>query len=227
VLSFLPPTALLAVSYFWGYVFYQAHLSELGLDSGLFPQSTPEVYIQTVMAVLAVISRPMQWLAHVFASWAVVLAAVMVVLILLAAWLSTRRPIRQWWHRFRIRRRLQSGPDDDPLFLRRASRWSLIACLVILGPIFAVTAIALAGLAMIAPPLFAGKAQAHDELSRKAYETWPRVSWVGEGGKTNVAHLVRCSDRWCGVILDGQAVAIPSSLVKRIDASVSDVTAGH
>jgi hypothetical protein len=208
----------LAFAYLWGYAFHQGYFSRLGFNPDLFPLPTPEIYIQAFMAGIEVVFRPLQWLGQIPLVDVIVVLLALAGVVVLASWVSTWRAVREWWQRRRIRRHLESGAENLPLFLRRALHWMLVPGTFFATLFVGLLTLALCVLFIIGVPLSAGKAHAQSDLARKIYDSWPRTTWSGEDAKPHAGRLVSCSDHWCGVIEDGQAVVIPPSIVKRIDA---------
>jgi|GEM_PF-6431560 len=214
----LSSSVVFGVAYLWGFAYHQADLSAWGFDPALFPISTQETYVVSFLAFITVLSYPLMWLNQVMTAWGVSVFAGAMLLPFVAAWISTRRRVRDWTRRLR---RFMCRPDEaESSGFRRAARWAFMFWCAIFGVPLAMAVLAMASLIVLGPPLAAARARAHDGWTQKVFEKWPAVKWADEAGKWNEGNLKTCSAMWCAIVQDGHAIAVPLAAVRKVEGPV-------
>lgn len=200
---------LLAVGYLWGVIYRDTRVESWGFHSYAMSMSPQEVYIQAFNAGESVLRWPREWV-DATPRWIIyfVLTPGVLVIALLG---STRfgDAIVRWRDRWRERPRRVISERA-----RRAAQWGFHALGVILfWPILLYGSGAVM-VFLIAPPLYAAKADAARGWEMADYKKWDTAVWTTSDGEKREGFVYGCNDVDCAILQgDGQAYVVPRGQV--------------
>ena len=212
--SLVPAAAVLAFFYFCGLDFYQENLNAWGFDASLFPINTQEVYVQALVAMVALGNMLMERIAQAI-GWLIVAAVALIVIDaiptrrLLATLRQTRvgRLVQDWSTPTNRRTPLMTGVGN-----------LVIGVLAIAGGLLVV-------LGLSAVLSSAAHRTAQRAWDQQAFATWPTITWTESNGAVVAGHLKTCSDKWCAVIQENRARVVAVIQVKNIE-KIAPVSSG-
>lgn len=213
------PPIFLAVSYLWGYIYYETRLNEWGFNPEQFPITIQRTYVEAFAGSYVLLTRGLTLFIEAISPH--IIAVIFGVLIIAASclalsWIASNKFVQRRIIQLRAHNALRMGHSRPPTFVQRG----INGFLLVIATLFAVLLVHILAVSLmiilVTPPLTLAKANARDAAMHKDYEGWPVVTWVSETGQLATGFLMTCSDHWCGIVQDKQSVVVPANQVKRI-----------
>jgi len=213
------PPIFLAVSYLWGYIYYQSQLDAWGFSLEQFPITVQRTYVEAVLSFLMLLTHVGTILEKIISPHALmfVLAVLgMAGICVVISWGWSHKFVQRRVTQHLARRALAQEHSQPPTFVKRGISWFSVGATCLLAVPLVYVAILSVMVIIVMPPLAVAKGGARDAALHKEYLKWPVVSWVNETGQLVTGFLMTCSDHWCAIVQDGQSIVVPSNQVKRI-----------
>lgn len=197
IIALVGPFAL-ALGYLWGVIYQDVRMEAWGFHSYAVPLAPAEVYVQAFLAISSMAQRPVEWLSG-FPLWSMAATVVGVLLLggLVGGLVST-----QWWRQVRARRRSTSSPKPPHPALIGAltGLWALLIIPLMLSLLSAVV------VSIVAPPLYAARADAERAWKQRSFEKWDKATWTSSDGQQLTGYVHSCMGDVCALLTaDGRA----------------------
>lgn len=192
-----------SLAYYFGLRVYESELDALGYEPSLFPATLAQVYLNAYRGVAELFMMFLDLVNPIFGRHQLLALCILIAVALFLIPLWPR--IAKRWPRLRMRwNQLQESTRSS------SSYWPTMLVIALPMVIFVVAVCLLLAAILDWLPQAAGHSAVHRTFERQGFGELTDATWKSADGVIKQGKLRWCSEHWCAMVIEGQAVAIPS-----------------
>ena len=192
-----------AAAYYFGLRFYESEMDAFGYEPSLFPASLAQIYLNAYRGVAELFMMFLDAVNPLFGSHRVLTMSVLFVTILLLIPLWPRLAKRAPRTRMLLNELRESARASS-------SYWPTVFVVALPMLILVIAVCLLVAASFDWLPQTAGHSAARRNFEMHGISELADAIWKSSDGAIKQGKLRFCSEHWCAVVVDGQALAIPS-----------------